>query len=165
MVLASGSSQACSPLPMWASSDAAGSLGYGAFSKGFWFAGSSAPSQQQQSIIYKELFPVVTAAHVWGLWWCRRYVLFLSDNDAVVRIVNSRTSKVPCLTGLLHSSLPPPACYSFTFSAQHVPGVTNQVADALSHFHWQEFRQLVPHAQPLPTPIPPNLLTDLTTPL
>ena len=37
------------------SSDAAGSLGYGAFLKGFWFVGSWAPSQQQQSITYKEL--------------------------------------------------------------------------------------------------------------
>ena len=39
------------------SSDAVGSLRYGALSKGFWFAGSWAPSQQQQSIAYKELFP------------------------------------------------------------------------------------------------------------
>ena len=65
------------------SSDVAGSLGYGAFLKGFWFVGSWAPSQQQQSITYKELFPVVIAAHIWGLWWCRKRVLFCSDNDAV----------------------------------------------------------------------------------
>ena len=48
------------------SSDAAGSIGYGAYLKGYCFAGSCAPSQQQQSIAYKELFPVVIAAHVWG---------------------------------------------------------------------------------------------------
>ena len=66
---------------------------------------------------------------------------------------------------LLRSLLLAAARYSFTFSAQHVPGVTNQVADALFRFRWQEFRQFVPHAQPLPTPIPPDLLTDLTAPL
>ena len=66
---------------------------------------------------------------------------------------------------LLCSLLLAAARYSFTFSAQDVPGVTNQVADALSRFRWQEFRQLVPHVQPLPTPIPPDLLTDLTAPL
>ena len=88
-----------------------------------------------------------------------------ADNDAVVHIVNSRTSKVPCLMQLLRSLLLVAAHYSFTFAAQHVPGVTYQVTDALSHFHWQEFRQLVPHAQPLPTLIPSDLLTDLTTPL
>ena len=143
------------------SSDVAGSLGYGTFLKGFWFAGSWAPSQQQQAITYKELFPVVIAAHVWGHWWCRKYVLFCSD-DAVVHIVNSRTSKVPCLMRLLRSLLFAAACHSFTFSAQHVPGITNQIADALSRFRWQEFRQLVPHAQLHPTPIPPDLLTNLT---
>ena len=66
---------------------------------------------------------------------------------------------------LLRSLLVVVARYSFTFSAQHVPGVTNQVADALSRFRWQEFRQLVPYAQPLPTPIRPDLLTDMTAPL
>ena len=60
------------------SSDAAGSIGYGAYLKGYWFAGSWAPSQQQQSIAYKELFPVVIAAHVWGHMWCKRHGKFCS---------------------------------------------------------------------------------------
>ena len=88
-----------------------------------------------------------------------------SDNDAVVYIVNSRTSKVPCLMRLLCSLLLTAVRHSFTFSAQHVPGVTNQVADALSRFRWQKFRQLVPYAQLHPTPIPLDLLADLTAPL
>ena len=79
------------------SSDAAGSIGFGAYLKGYWFAGSWAPSQQQQSIAYKELFPVVIAAHVWGHMWCKRHVLFHSDNEAVVHILNTRTSKVPTI--------------------------------------------------------------------
>ena len=40
--------------------------------------------------------------------------------------------------------------------------VNNQIADALSHFHWQDFRQLVPDAQPHPTWISPELLAALT---
>ena len=47
-------------------SDAAGSLGFGAYFKGFWFASLWAVSQQKQSTTYKELFPVVVAVHVWG---------------------------------------------------------------------------------------------------
>ena len=144
-------------------SDAAGSIGYGAYLKGFWFAGSWAPSQQQQSIAYKELFPVVIAGHVWGHMWCKKHVLFRSDNEAVVHVLNSRTSKVPCLMRLLRSLLLAAARYSFSFSAQHVPGVNNQIADALSRFRWQDFRQLVPDAQRHPTWIPPELLTDLTS--
>ena len=132
------------------SSDAAGSIGFGAYLKGFWFAGSWAPSQQQQSIAYKELFPVVIAAHVWGHMWCKRHVLFRSDNEAVVHILNTWTSKVPSLMQLLRSLLLSAARHSFSFSARHVPGVNNQIADALSRFRWQDFRQLVPDAQPPP---------------
>ena len=47
------------------SSYAAGSPDYGAYMKGHWFAGSWFHSQQLQSIAYKELFPIVLAAHVW----------------------------------------------------------------------------------------------------
>jgi len=65
--------------------------------------------------------------------------------------------------GLLHHLLLYPARHSFSFSAQHIPGVNKQLADALSHFHWQEFHRLAPDAQPLPTTIPPQLLTDLTS--
>ena len=149
---------------MEVSSDAARSLGYGAFLKDCWFAWPLAPSQQQQSIAYKELFPVVIAAHVWGHHWCHKHVLFHSDNDAVVHILNSRMSKVPGLMRLLRSLLFAAACHCFSFSAQHVPGITNQIADALSRFRWQEFRWLALHAQLHPTPIPPDLLTDLTSP-
>ena len=131
--------------------------------QGLWFAGSWAPSQQQQSIAYKELFLVVIAAHVWGHLWCKKHVLFRSDNDAVVHVLNSRTFKVPCLMRLLHSLLLAAALHSFSFSAQHVPGINNQTADALSRFCWQAFRQLVPEAQLHPTWIPPDLLADLTS--
>ena len=145
------------------SSDAAGSLGFGAFFKGQWFSGTWAVSQKSQSIAYKELFPVVIAGHVWGPQWCKRHVLFRSDNDAVVHMLNSRTSKIPCLMRLLRNLLFSAACHIFSFSAEHVPGVNNQLADALSRFHWQEFRQLAPDAQPFPTLIPPQLLAELTS--
>ena len=145
------------------SPDAAGSIGFGAYLKGFWFAGSWAPSKQQQSIAYKELFPVVIAAHVWGHMWCKRHVLFRSDNEAVVHILNTRTSKVPSLMQLLRSLLLSAARHSFSFSARHVCGVNNQIADALSRFRWQDFRQLVPDAQPHPMWTPPELLAALTS--
>ena len=147
------------------SSNAAGSLGYGAYLKGQWFAGPWPPSQQSQSIAYKELFPIVLAGHVWGHSWVKKHVLFRSDNDAVVHILIIRTSRVPCLMQLLHSLLFSAARHSFSFSSQHVPGVSNQLADAFSCFNWQEFRRLAPEAQPLPTVVPPELLAELTSPL
>ena len=114
------------------SSDAAGSLDFGAFFQGQWFYGSWALPQQSQSIAYKELFPVAIAAFVWGPQWCKRHVLFHFDNDAVVHILNSCTSKIPCPMRLLCHPLLSVARHSFSFSAQQVPGVNNQLADDLS---------------------------------
>jgi hypothetical protein len=54
------------------------------------------------------------------------------------------------------------AHFNFTFTSLHIPGVQNNIADALSRFHWQEFRQSAPAAQPLPVVIPRQLLEDLT---
>ena len=71
------------------SSDAAGSFSYGAYMKGLWFAGSWAPSQKLQLIAYKELFPIVLAAFLWGHLWVKKHILFRSDNDAVVHILNT----------------------------------------------------------------------------
>lgn len=146
-------------------SDAAGSLGFGAFFKGEWFSGAWLPCQFEQSVVYKELFPVVMATHVWGLQWFRQRILFRSDNEAVVNMLNSRTSKVPCLTFLLRKLLFAAARYNFTFAAQHVPGIHNAAADALSRFHWQEFRRLAPEAHPVPVDIPQSLLEDFIHPL
>ena len=125
---------------------------------GHWFGGSWAQSQQLQSIAYRELFAILLAAPIWGHFWVKKHVLFCSDNDAVVHILNTRTSRVPCLIGLLHSLLFSTAHHRFFFSSQHVRGVKNQLADALSRFNWQEFWHLAPDAQP------PKLLADLTSP-
>ena len=80
---------------------------------------------------------LVVSRHVWHV------CLFRTDNKAVVYILNSRTSKVPVLMQL------------------HVPGIHNCIADALSRFHWQEFRRLAPKAQLHPVSIPPQLLEEL----
>ena len=78
-------------------------------------------------------------------------------------MLNSRTSKIPSLMQLFRNLLLSAVRYSFSFSAQHIPGVFNQIADALSRFRWQEFRQLAPGAQTTSTPIPPQLLSELTS--
>ena len=145
-------------------SDAAGSLGYGAYSQGQWFHGPWSHAQAHQSIAYKELFPVVIAAHLWGAQWSRKHVLFRSDNQAVVALLTSRTSRVPVLMHLLRELLLSAARWGFTFSSVHVPGVQNSVADAISRFRWQEFRCLAPEAQPTPCPVPQLLLDSLMPP-
>ena len=145
-------------------SDAAGSVGFGAYSQGQWFYGPWSTFQADQSIAYKELFPVVIAAHLWGSLWSRKHILFRSDNQAVVALLSSRTSKIPVLMYLLRDLLLSAARWGFSFSSTHVPGIQNNVADAISRFRWQEFRRLAPEAQLVPCPIPQILLDSLIPP-
>lgn len=65
---------------------------------------------------------------------------------------------------LLRDLLLSVARFSFSFSAQHVPGGHNEIADALSRFRWQDFWSLVSHNNPQPTTLPQLLLDQLTSP-
>lgn len=143
-------------------SDAAGSLGFGAFFHNEWFCGQWSSAQFPLSIAYKELFPIVVAAHLWGSQWFRKTILFRCDNQAVVAILASRTSKDPSIMLLLRHLLMSAAKFNFAFTAQHVPGLDNRIADAISRFQWQVFRQLAPQADLVPLAIPSQLLQSLT---
>lgn len=51
--------------------------------------------------------------------------------------------------------------HSFSFTSSSVGGKANPVADALSRFQFQRFRQLVPHADHEATVVPQHLLASL----
>ena len=155
-------------MPQWAplpdfqvSSDASGSLGYGAIFNTQWFVGTWSASQESLSIAYKELFPIVVAAHLWGPQWTSRRVEFLCDNMSVVAVLSSGTSREGNLMILLRYLALLAVRHSFSFTASSVRGKANPVADALSRFQFQRFRLLAPLAEQSPTPIPQGLLTAL----
>ena len=118
----------------------------GPFIKGQWSYGTWVISQSLSPLPTRNFF-------LWllpGMYGVLSGARGMSGNDGVVHILNSCTSKIPCLMHFLHNLLFSSDCHSFSFSAEHVPGVNNQLADALSRFHWQEFQQLAPDAQPFP---------------
>lgn len=143
------------------SSDAAGSLGYGAIFDNQWFCSPWSAPQQSLSIAYKELFPIVVAAFLWGPQWSSRRVEFLCDNESVVSVLSSGTSRDPNLMVLMHYLALLAVRHSVSFKASSVPGKANSVAHALSRFQFERFRRLAPQAQPTATPIPQDLLTAL----
>ena len=83
------------------------------------------------------------------------------DNEAVVSILNLRTSWDVALMHLLRSLLMAAARHNFVFSAVHIAGRCNRIADALSRFHWQVFQDLAPDANPRPVHLPLQLLGEL----
>jgi hypothetical protein len=157
-------------LPEWApvpdlfiSTDASGSDGYGAFYSGEWFNGAWSAAQRPLSIAYKELFPIVLACNVWGNTWRNRRIQFYCDNQSVVAILSSGTSKDSRLMQLLRELFLCAARFNFKVTAQHVPGKENGIADSLSRFNLQAFRQLAPQARPHPVQIPVPLLARLNS--
>lgn len=103
MEFAFGFTWACLLLLIWrfGDSDAPGSLGFGKVFGKHWLYGKWPSALQSSSIKYKELFPLVVAAHMWGLSWFSQVVLFHCDNESVVFILNSRTSRAPDVMHLL----------------------------------------------------------------
>ena len=145
------------------STDAAGATGFGAYLDGLWFAGRWLPEQLSASIAFKELYPTVVAAHVWGHQWQGLRVQFLCDNRSVTDAISKRFCSDGALGGLLRSLFLAAARHSFWVSATHVPGRLNSIADALSRSQVQRFRTLAPLASSVPTPLPDQLLQSLNS--
>lgn len=72
------------PLPDFhVSSVAAGAGGYGAIFDDQWFVGEWSSAQHLLSISYKESFPMVVVAYLWGHVWVSKCVEFHSHNMAI----------------------------------------------------------------------------------
>ena len=81
-------------------------------------------------------------------------MLSRSDNEAVVANPSARTSECSLLMHRLRDLLLSAARSGFSFSAAHVSGVDNKVADAVSRFRLQGFRRLAPEAQAAACTVP-----------
>ena len=142
--------------------DAAGSIGYGAFFDNLWFQGKWLPSHQLNpasgiSITWQELYPIYLACMLWAPHWANRRICFHCDNQATVAILSAKNSKIPRIMNLIRLITLQTLQFNFTFTAKHVPGVDNGIADSLSRFQMSRFHMLAPDASPVPCPIPPSL--------
>ena len=156
-------------LPQWApladfelSSDISGKLGFGVYNNGAWFCRAWLPIQQPLGMAYKELFPIVLACHIWDQSWANKRIKFWCDNQSVVHILKSGTSKDEKMMHLVRTLFLVPAKFNFRVYAEHLPGKTNKIADSLSCFNLQELFHLVPDAHPTPVDLPESLLARLT---
>ena len=136
--------------------DAAASIGFGAYFGGRWTQGRWQDEliSNPPSIAFLEFFPVVVAVKCWGALLANHKVLFHCDNTAVVCIINKRTSGCPRIMHLLRIFVLECLKYNIVFKAVHVPGTHNERADALSRFQMQRFRSASPHADQKMTPLP-----------
>jgi hypothetical protein len=141
--------------------DASG-LGFAGYFHGQWFA-APWPNQvlvdqgDSLSMSFCELYPIVVAAIIWGNEWSARRILFHCDNMGTVFAINKGRSKSTQIMGLLRRLVLVAANYSFAYSARHIEGAKNGIADSLSRFQTARFRHLAPMAQKEPCTIPRDI--------
>ena len=110
--------------------------------------------QSIYSIQWKELFPIFVAATIWGHQWSTKKILFHSDNQTVVDILQNGSVKCPYLAHLLHQIFFLCAKYFFSINIVHIPGKYNILSDLLSCLQIAKFKALAKDAKPNPTPLP-----------
>ena len=134
--------------------DASGTIGFGGFFQGQWFA-SAWPSDIGNSlekdailIAFQELYPIVVAAILWGQFWSRRRIIFHCDNKATVYVLNKGRSHCPDIMKLMRRLVLIAGKNSFSYSAVHIRGQQNVLADSLSRLQIERFRRIVPPGTP-----------------
>lgn len=130
--------------------------GFGGIYYDKWFQGTfdDIPlfENDKLSMAFCELYPIVMACVLWGSEWARKRIIFHCDNMATVEIINKGRSKIKCIMQLMRRMTWCAAIGNFTVKAEHIPGIHNSIADALSRFQMAKFRLLAPEAAPRPTP-------------
>lgn len=138
--------------------------GWGAVYGNRWSCGAWSPEQklaafrgQRHSMPFLELLALVIAAATWGPLWAGRKIIFRSDCMSVVQSVEAGRSKARESMHLLRFFAETACRFGFDFRCEHVAGVTNVAADALSRYgDCPQFRAACPRA--LPSMSPPALV-------
>ncbi len=139
--------------------DASGGIGFGGYYRGQWFQGRWPEQEKERSIAWLEFFPIVVSVVLWGEQLKGKRIVIRSDNKPAVAIINKQTSKCPDIMKLLRFFVLQCLKFNLAFCAKHIPGESNDIADALSRFQMERFRQVAPGAAETGIPVPPFLWT------
>ena len=109
------------------------------------------PYSLQYNITFKQFFPIALAVEIWGSSLKNRCVLFHSDNQPVVHIINRQTSKDTLIMKLVRRLVVASMKFNILMKAEHIPGHCNIIGDLLSRFQIQQFRARAPYMNREPT--------------
>ncbi|XP_062590566.1 uncharacterized protein LOC134252145 isoform X1 [Saccostrea cucullata] len=138
--------------------DAAQSKGFAGIYKTQWFYGSFPDEWKKLNIMTLEFYPIVIAVSVWGKLFANHSILFFTDNEALVSVINRQTSKDSVVVQMVRFLVLQCLQHNILFRAKHIPGKHNKLADSLSRLQVQEFQKLAPHAQREPSVVPEALM-------
>ena len=141
-------------------SDSAGnaSLGCGVYFQGKWaflkWPIEWADSEILHDITFLELVPIFLAIFLWKHEFIGLRIRFNCDNQSVVHILNSKTSRSKRVMTLIRKIVLFSLRYDFHINGLFIAGTSNKIADSISRMQWATFRQNAPEADLSPTRIP-----------
>ena len=138
--------------------DAAQSKGYGLIFGKQWAYGRS--PGQNTVLAFLEFFPIVADLGIWSHELKNKRVLFFTDNESIVYVINKQTTKDPKLLRLLGALVLICLKNNILFRARHIRGTRNILADHLSRLQIERFKALAPGMYPVPTLLPTHLLPE-----
>ena len=116
------------------------------FFAGHWFLGGWLEALANEPIMVREMYPIAMCCFVWGKEWSNKRLLFHSDNESVVCAWKKGSCRNKSAMALIRCMLAIAARHNFILYIQHVAGINNDIADALSRFQVSRFRRLAPKA-------------------
>jgi hypothetical protein len=138
--------------------DAAGAIGFGAIFGNAWCYGEWPPHWLHRNIAVLEFFPIVLSLCLWGQKMRNQSILFFTDNEALVHVINKQSCRDKTLMVFVRKLVSICLDNNILFRAKHIPGTHNTLADCLSRLQVQTFQKLAPASMnPFPTDIPLHL--------
>lgn len=138
--------------------DASGALGFGAVFGSEWCYGEWPDSWRHANIAFLEFYPIVLSLFLWGHTMRNQRILFFTDNEALVHVINKQSCRDTSLMFFVRKLVLACLLHNIVFKAKHIPGIQNTLPDALSRLQVQAFQLLAPgHMSQSPTEIPPHL--------
>ena len=135
--------------------DASGSIGFGAIFGSEWCYGKWPDNWLHRNIAILEFYPIVLSLCLWGYKMQNHSVLFFTDNESLVHVINKQSCRDKSLMFFVRKLVLVCLKHNILFKAKHIPGIKNKLADCLSRFQVSTFKQLAPaHMNLCPTDIP-----------
>lgn len=110
------------------------------------------------NIATKEFLPILLAVKVWAPVLKNRRILFFTDNEAVVYIINNQTTRDKHLMGCVRDFVLTTLVNNILFKAKHIPGVKNVVPDLLSRSQVDKAKGVAPWLDETKTELHQNWL-------
>ena len=149
-------------LELYADASGSRALGCGSYYRGKWVSFKWPDYWSKdvfKDITYLELIPIVLAFYTWANSLAGKKIIIRSDNNALVEIINKKTSKNKRVMSLIRHLILMLLSYNIQIQAKHIPGKINEIADSISRFQWHRLFQILPEqASRTPDAIPDSFL-------